>query len=151
MKNTEILEQSIAEGAVPKSFARCFLEQCGRKAECLHYQYYQLCSDKPVVAEAVCPEAVSGGECRCYVPVRVVREAWGFSTLFRDVRAADAPKLRRAMKTLVGSNSQYYRYKLGQLKLTPAQQAEIRRLFADYGYDGVEFEHYSDGIAFGNG
>ena len=50
----------------------------------------------------------------------------------------------------LGSKGQYYRYKLGQLKLLPEQQKYIKQLFARYGYKDVEFEHFSEEIDFTN-
>ena len=54
----------------------------------------------------------------------------------------------REMRDYLGSKGQYYRYKLGQLKLLPEQQKYIKQLFARYGYKDVEFEHFSDEIDF---
>lgn len=52
------------------------------------------------------------------------------------------------MRDYLGSKGQYYRYKLGQLKLLPEQQNYIKQLFARFGYEDVEFEHFSDEIDF---
>ena len=62
----------------------------------------------------------------------------------------DAPTLRAEMRSYLGSKGQYYRYKLGQLKLLPEQQKYIKQLFARYGYKDVEFEHFSEEIDFTN-
>ena len=56
--------------------------------------------------------------------------------------------LRAEFIYYLGSKGQYYRYKLGQLKLLPEQQVYIKQLFARYGYKDVEFEHFSDEIDF---
>ena len=34
------------------------------------------------------------------------------------------------------------------MKLLPEQQAAVKRLFADFGYENVEFDHFSDEIDF---
>lgn len=58
------------------------------------------------------------------------------------MKVKDAPALRAEMRDYLGSKGQYYRYKLGQLKLLPEQQAYIKQLFARYGYKDVEFDHF---------
>lgn len=74
--------------------------------------------------------------------------AWGFDKLFAEMKVKDAPALRAEMRDYLGSKGQYYRYKLGQLKLLPEQQAYIKQLFAKYGYKDVEFDHFSEEIDF---
>lgn len=74
--------------------------------------------------------------------------AWGFDKLFAEMKVKDAPALRAEMRDYLGSKGQYYRYKLGQLKLLPEQQAYIKQLFARYGYKDVEFDHFSEEIDF---
>ena len=60
----------------------------------------------------------------------------------------NAPLLRAEMRSYLGSKGQYYRYKLGQLKLLPEQQEYIKQLFAKFGYESVDFEHFSEEIDF---
>ena len=74
--------------------------------------------------------------------------AWGFDKLFAEIKVKDAPALRAKMREYLGSKGQYYRYKLGKLKLLPEQQEYIKQLFDSYGYHDVEFEHFSDEIDF---
>ena len=52
------------------------------------------------------------------------------------------------MRVYLGSKGQYYRYKLGQMKLLPEQQEHIKQIFARFGYEDVDFEHFSDEIDF---
>ena len=74
--------------------------------------------------------------------------AWGFEKLFAEVKVKDAPLLRDKMRSYLGSKGQYYRYKLGQLKLLTEQQEYIKQLFAKFGYESVDFEHFSEEIDF---
>ena len=76
--------------------------------------------------------------------------AWGFDRLFADVKVKDAPLLRSEMRAYLGSKGQYYRYKLGQMKLVPEQQEYIKQLFARFGYKDVDFEHFAEEIDFTN-
>ena len=74
--------------------------------------------------------------------------AWGFDKLFAEMKVKDAPVLRAEMRDYLGSKGQYYRYKLGQLKLLPEQQEYIKQLFASYGYKNVDFDNFADEIDF---
>ena len=76
--------------------------------------------------------------------------AWGFDSMFEDVKQKDAPKLRERMRNFLGSKGQYYRYKLGQLKLVPEQQRCIKIIFADMGYTDVEFDNFTEELDFTN-
>uniref|UniRef100_UPI003FED591D DUF6078 family protein n=1 Tax=Prevotella sp. TaxID=59823 RepID=UPI003FED591D len=98
--------------------------------------------------DAIFPNALKNGKCKYFAPLRVVKMAWGFDKLFAEMKVKDAPSLRAEMRDYLGSKGQYYRYKLGQLKLLPEQQKYIKQLFARYGYKDVEFEHFSDEIDF---
>jgi len=64
------------------------------------------------------------------------------------VKACDAHGMRLLLRSYLRSKGQYYRYKLGQLKLTPAKQADILRLFRSKGYPNVCFDHYEDVISY---
>lgn len=150
MKNIKILEKAFKEGKTPKGIVYCFLEQCEKKTECLRYQCTK-CKNRAIRLDyAMFPDVLADGECRWFVPLRVVKMAWGFDSLFIDVKVRDAQSLRETMKEYLGSDSQYYRYKLGQLKLNPNQQAHIKKLFAEYGYENVDFDNYSTEIDFHN-
>ena len=71
--------------------------------------------------------------------------AWGFNKLFAEVKSKDEASLRLEMKTYLGGNGTYSRYKLGRRLLTPQQQEYIINLFRARGYsDGLEFDHYVD-------
>ena len=110
----------------------------------MHFLYGQC---KPTEAKSglsVFPDALHDGECDYYVRLRMARMAWGFDGLFADVKLKDAPTLRQQMRRILGSKGQYYRYKLGQLKLLPEQQEQVRQLFAAMGYADVSFDHFVD-------
>lgn len=148
MKNKELLEEAFRTGNLPKRITYCFQKKCQKKDECLHY----LCSlykDKDKKrGYSIFPDALQDGECEYFTQLRVVKMAWGFDSMFEDVKQKDAPKLRERMKTYLGSNGQYYRYKLGQLKLVPEQQRCIKLIFADMGYTDVEFDNFTEELDF---
>ncbi len=147
MKNTTLLKNAFADGKAQRTpwfITYCTSETCAHRDDCLHALAYAAKDESLHVGECVFPDArQTDGTCPFHAPLRVVRMAWGFGSLFTDVKAKDAPALRREMRDYLGSNAQYYRYKLGQLRLLPEQQEHIKALFARYGYDGVDFEHFS--------
>ena len=145
-ESQELLAKAFAEGRVSSNAVCCFLEQCVRKNECLRYQLWVCLRQKWAEGKAVFPDAETDDACPFFAPLRTVRMAWGFNALFRDVRINDGKELRAQMREILGSKRQYYSYKLGQRKLLPEQQDEIKRLFAEYGYADADFDHFSYGI-----
>lgn len=124
----------------------CFQTQCPMKDKCIHYQCYRLRGSALQVGTAVFPPTADAGPCRQFAPLRIVHMAWGFDSLFEDVKMKDGKALRAQMRRLLGSKGQYYRYKLGQLKLLPEQQDRILALFASYGYTQARFDHYDQAV-----
>lgn len=148
MDKKELLKKAFEQGNVPYNITYCFNGQCEKKDECIHFLSALYRGNDIDRGYAVFPNALQNGTCRHYAPLRVVTMAWGFDKLFAEVKLKDAPTLRTEMKKYLGSKGQYYRYKLGQLKLLPEQQLHIKQLFANYGYQDVEFEYFSDEIDF---
>ena len=138
-----MLLKAFKEGCVPDNATCCFLKECPQKDECLHFLCWSCLWQGRKSGSSVFPEALDGGKCSLFAPLRAVRMAWGFDALFKDVKMKDAKTLRQSMRDILGSKGQYYRYKLGQLKLLPEQQEEIKRLFARFGYGDADFDHFS--------
>ena len=142
MEKKKLLQKAFIDGNLPSHITYCFLDHCQQKDDCIHYQCALY---KPVgvtKGTTVFPDALRSESCAYFAPLRIVRMAWGFDRLFTDVKVKDAPALRAAMKACLGSKGQYYRYKLGQLKLLPEQQDAIRQIFAaqGYGHVAVDFD-----------
>lgn len=148
MKEQELLKKTFEQGDVPGVIRYCFTEPCPMKNQCIHYLAAICKNDDVQQGYAIFPDALQNGKCRFFASLRVVEKAWGFDKLFAEVRVKDAPTLRSEMRAYLGSKGQYYRYKLGQLKLLPEQQEHIKRLFARFGYEDVEFEHFAEEIDF---
>lgn len=144
MKNKELLVETFKEGKLPSRITYCFQNDCPMKDECLHYQCFSCKSADEKRGYAIFPDALHDGECEYFVQLRIVKTAWGFNSLFSDVKVKDAPVLRRKMKRYLGSKGQYYRYKLGQLRLLPEQQECIKGIFADMGYADVDFDNFKE-------
>ena len=148
MDEKELLKQAFEYGNVPSIITYCFTEPCPMKDKCILYLSALYDKDKKDRGEAIFPNALKDGKCKYFAPLRVVKMAWGFDKLFAEIKVKDAPALRAKMREYLGSKGQYYRYKLGKLKLLPEQQEYIKQLFVSYGYHDVEFEHFSDEIDF---
>ena len=134
---------------VPPSWHFCFCNECPQHGECLHFLAGRQLPDDVTWGEAIFPTAYKNGPCRHFKQVRVIRAAYGFAPLFKEVKQKDYTPLRDAMKQYLGSHGTYYRYNRGEKMLTPEQQQWILRLFARHGYhDGLAFEHYQDIVDF---
>ena len=136
---------------VPPSFAVCFIDACPRHADCLHY----------VAGQAVCPQRDHGpavfpcalkadNSCRFFYQIRIIRAAWGFKSLFRNVRHEDYNMLRNNVMALFGCDRNFYRYNKGDYKLTPEQQERVLAVFRRLGYDTTDFhfDHYEEQVDF---
>ena len=92
---------------------------------------------------------LSDGDCPHFKEIKVVRAAYGFKLLFKEVKQKDLDALRGKVVKYLGSYRTYYRYNSGERKLTPEQQEYISGLFRQFGYsDELQFEHYQDIISF---
>lgn len=142
MTQEELLEDMAAHKDLPYNWTYCFNDECQRKDECVCYLSRKYMKDDMLIARTVMPNAWKNKECAAFSQIRVLKVAWGFDSLFRDVKMRDASTLRLRLRSYLGSKGQYYRYKLGQLKLSPKQQKEVLQIFCDFGYDDVKFDHY---------
>lgn len=130
----------------PPSWKYCFLPDCPRQSECMRHLSATLLPAERTWGAAVYPTALSAAACPHFKAIRKIRAAWGFNTLFKNVKRVDDSPLRNAMKIYLGSHSTYYRYHNGKLLLSPEQQEWILNLFRSYGYtEGLAFDNYKDG------
>lgn len=130
---------------VPATYARCFLSNCPLSDRCLRHLAGQHLLPNQQIGPAVYPTALNGDTCSMFREKRYIRAAYGFKTLFKDVKLKDSNPLREALYQYLGSITTYYRYQRGERMLTPEQQQWILTLFASKGYtDQLSFEHYVD-------
>lgn len=128
---------------VPSTWALCFCDGCPLHGECLRYMAGEHVPDDVTVGNAVYRSAYRNGECRHFKPRRIIRAAYGFENLFKEVKQKHYTLLREKVKAYLGSHGAYYRYNSGKRLLTPEQQQWILDLFAEYGYTkDLTFEHY---------
>ena len=140
---SEIINFDYSE--MPKLWANCFNETCPLKADCLHYITGKKIPNGMTQGNAVYPNALHDGQCKYYKCCQFTHEAWGFSTLFKDVRYQDVAEIRAEMKACLGGHGTYYRYHHGKSLLSPKQQQQIIAIFNRYGYkDNLTFDGYKD-------
>lgn len=130
---------------IPPSYARCFRSDCPKADTCARFLAGKYIREGQVCGEAVYPSAWQGGDCTMYKQTRVIRAAYGFKTLFAEVKRKDDTPLRNRIKAYLGGNTTYYRYHHGEKLLTPEQQEWIVDLFRRAGYtEELRFDGYRE-------
>ena len=128
---------------VPAGYVYCFNEECPQHAECLRWIVGKQIDPELTFAPTVLPSVLQMERCPHFRKAEALRMAWGFDKLFAEVKSKDESQLREAMKTYLGGNGTYSRYKLGRRLLTPQQQEHILALFRAKGYsEELAFDHY---------
>ncbi|MBO5613744.1 MAG: hypothetical protein J5905_04475 [Prevotella sp.] len=93
--------------------------------------------------------AMRGGDCKFFKEIRLVRVAYGFTAMFKEVKNKDVAQLRKDVFGLLSGRSTYYRYHRGEYKLLPEQQEAVKAFFAKHGYtENVSFDHYCEVLDF---
>lgn len=135
--------------AVPPTWAVCFIADCPLAAGCLkHFAGEHIPADRHF-GSAVYSTALENGKCTEFKQMRIMHGAWGFNTIFAEVKRKDNTPLRDAIKNFLGGHGTYYRYHHGEHLLTPEQQEWIVNLFRSNGYaDNLVFDHYQDAYDF---
>lgn len=141
-QDTEQLEFDFRN--VPPSYLLCFNERCPRHGECLRYMAGQHLPDGRDFGPVIYPTVTIGDDgCRHFRTEEPKLMAWGFDTLFEEVKRKHVKALHMSMYQYLGAKSNYYRYQHGELLLSPEQQEWILKLFRRYHYsDNLVFDHY---------
>lgn len=143
MEKIEI-NQKVVDQVVTPHWAYCFNSNCELAGKCFRLASSRFIPEKTLCGRAVYPGACRDGKCRYYVELELMRMAWGFGKLYWEAKSCDVAPLRKRMQDMFGGKTGYYKYHRGDKKLTPEQQADIARLFAQYGYDKVTFDFYAE-------
>jgi len=139
-----LMEKQLENKNIPSGFALCFNETCQLRKSCMHYQAYLLQPKERLSGPAILPSAWQDGECQRYCEEKLVKKAWGFTDIYRNVPYYLKAEARRKVKNYFSSgNGPYYRYHHGENKLSPRQQEDIIKILANYGNtEGLAFDHY---------
>lgn len=133
---------------IPHGYNFCFLS-CPLSDRCVRHLAGEKVPAGTKYGSAVFPTARQGEKCTMFKEIRLIHGAYGFTRLFAQVLATDIASLRADVKSYLGGNGTYSRYKLGRRILTPEQQADILSIFRSYGYTTeTQFDHYIDVVDF---
>lgn len=120
---------------VPIGWAVCFNEECTRRNDCLRFQAGRLVPSDLCSARCVLPSAWKGAECKMFSSMKMEMYAWGFAGIYDKVLKKDFTLMRKQLTMSLQNKGYYYRYKRGELPLSPRQQQIIQDLFEAFGYD----------------
>lgn len=130
---------------LPPSWHYCFLDGCPKADQCILHLSSRVIPDNQTIGYAILPTALKDGKCPHFKQIRKICAAYGFKTLFEDVKRKDDTPLRDQLKAYLGSHGAYYRYNNGTKLLTPEQQQHILNIFRQWGYTtNLTFDHYRD-------
>ena len=144
-------EKELKYENLPYGFQVCFNNDCKLRETCMHYQAGLLQPADKLSGHAVFPQAWKSGTCKRYLEKKIVRKAWGFSRIYRNVPHNQKAEARMYVKSYFSSgNGPYYRYHHGENLLSPKQQEDIMKILADYGpTEDLAFDHYVTDFDFG--
>jgi hypothetical protein len=128
---------------VPKGYQLCFNHECPKKDDCLRFMAGEDLPDNRDWGPAIYPNIKMDSEgCRLFDKGKPQMMAWGFNTLFSEVKHRHVNTLRTTLKQYLGGHSNYYRYHNGERLLNDKQQEWIINLFRRMGYtDNLQFDH----------
>lgn len=132
----------------PANYGVCFRNDCPLASNCLRQIHAQdPCEDERFI-RVVNPSLAKSvtNKCEFHRPNQVIRVAYGIRHIFDAVPHSKYSSLLHSVIGLFGKSS-YYRIYHKQRPISPKEQEQIRRIFANYGInEPVEFEEYRDVI-----
>lgn len=143
-------EKKLTYKDAPWGYPLCFNNECSLRDRCMHYQVGLLAPADKLSGAAVYPAAWSEGNCRQFREKRMIRMAWGFDNLYKNLPRRVASQARTALRLHLGTGmSAYYRYHHGERLIPPQLQEDILGIMAQYtSTEGMEFDHYVETLDF---
>lgn len=132
---------------VPKGYQLCFNNNCPQKDNCLRFMVgSNIPEHRGDWGPTIYPNVkINENGCRYYATGQIQRMAWGFNTLFEEVKSKHKQGLRMAIYQYLNGRSNFYRYQHGERLLNKEQQEWIIQLFQRSGYnENLKFDHYTD-------
>ena len=128
-------------------FAHCAGTHCELAGECLRHTAHKMLAKNTRESYVVTnPAVITGAQpCPLYETDRKKRFAWGISSIYDNVRAADLHGAKRKVMSCFGSDI-YYKVKQLRRTITEEEQRDVRLAFTEMGYDGsaIEFDRYEE-------
>lgn len=120
------MENTIDYSGAPRGFALCSSTVCVKADSCLRHLAFEAAShDEPflhMVNPYLAEQSPQG--CKHFVETKKVRYARGFMQLVRTMPVGVAPTFRSTLFSLFG-RKKYYRYRKGDILISPEVQARI--------------------------
>lgn len=129
-----IMEKKYDFKQIPSGWRYCFNVQCPMKDQCLRFQTALALPESYEWGEAVFPGALKNGKCRFFRTDEKVVLATGFVIDNHPRMNEMFVAMRHRLTRYLGSNGTYYLYRNEKKWLSPQQQADIRGIFRDAGY-----------------
>ena len=144
------MEKRLELENIPWGYELCFNGNCAWREKCMHYQAYLLQPGDRMSGVAVLPAAWEKGACQRFKEVKLVRKAWGFSRIYKNVPNHLMAEARRCVMNYFSRGcGPYYRYHHGDNRLSPSQQRDILDILGKYGsIDDLAFDHYTTDFDF---
>lgn len=140
--------EELSYSLAPASWPICFQSDCPLANTCLRHAVGQLAPADLAQHRVVLPGARKDGNCRFFASAEPVVIARGMSKLMPHASYETQMTIRHSLYSIFGSRSQYYRYRNGELDITPEQQRLVAQLFRDCGiseaprYDQTRTTYY---------
>lgn len=141
------MDKDLDFSLVPHGWALCYVEECGRKEECMRYLMCLQAPKDQTRFPCVLPTVLTQAECPHFHSAKKQRMAVGFRKMFDELKPKYHRTVRARLMAYLGYGGTYYRYRNGERTLTPAQQEWIVKLLRRYGcteetiFDGYREEY----------
>jgi len=122
----------------------CFNNSCLAADKCMrHFAATHASAD---VTKHVCVTPMAKGygkKCDWFKEKEIITLAYGFTTLFDQVRYKDGAALRQALIDYYHCKRQYYWHYHGERPTSPEQQTDMQEIMKQFGYDEpITFDRY---------
>lgn len=125
-----------------QTYLVCFNDGCARSGECMRRRLAGYVPSTRRIVESVNAGYVAarGGQCEYFRQARPVTMHKGLTRFYDQIPERTARMIRKALISDFG-NSNYYRYRSGELLITPAVEEHISQVCRRLGWtDGLAFD-----------
>lgn len=140
MTKEELFTEKAANG-----YTVCYVAGCPLSGQCLRSSVGKYYPSRLTVAKCVNPlhDNVGTDKCPLYRTGSKVQMACGMTRMFTDDMPKSVVSQVRGELMERYKRTTYFEYRKGNKLISPAMQADIRRLFRKAGWDGdVKFDSY---------
>ena len=146
MTQADLVRLYFANGESHNSWTYCFNQQCPLAQQCARYLSVTYKDPEHTIGYAVFPDAYHDDKCEHFLQLRLMKIAYGFENILDELKHKDGGSFRDYMTSYFGSNTSYYRYKLGQTGLFPEQQQDVQNWCKARGYTNLKFDKYTEEV-----